>query len=162
MKRILVALTGLLLSFSSFSQGSVTGNIESTFQYLNADSIIDAKQPVQKGLLNSYMNVYYTQGNFKAGMRLESYLPRIQGYPNRFDGTGIGMRYIGYANSFVDVTLGSFYEQFGSGLAFRAYEDRSLGYDNMMDGARIIVRPKTGIVIKGVYGYQRLDRKSVV
>ena len=50
-------------------------------------------------------------------MRLESYLPRIQGYPNRFDGTGLGMRYVGYANDFVDVTLGSFYEQFGAGLS---------------------------------------------
>ena len=67
------------------------------------------------------------------------------------------MRYIGYTNGFVDVTLGSFYEQFGTGLAFRAYEDRALGYDNMMDGARIIVRPTSGLVIKGVYGYQRLS-----
>lgn len=157
MKRILLASVATIFWFTSFSQGTLTGNIESTFQYLNADSIIDAKQPAEKGLLNSYMNVFYTQGNFKAGMRLESYLPRIQGYPNRFDGTGIGMRYIGYSNGFVEATLGSFYEQFGTGLAFRAYEDRALGYDNMMDGARIIVRPKNGIVIKGVYGYQRLS-----
>jgi hypothetical protein len=92
MKRFLLVSIGTFISFLSLSQGSVTGNIESTFQYLNADSIIDAKQPAQKGLLNSYMNVFYTQGNFKAGMRLESYLPRIQGYPNRFDGTGIVRR----------------------------------------------------------------------
>jgi hypothetical protein len=154
-KKILLIL--LLSPTVLCSQGNLTGNIESTFQYLNQDSIIGANQPASKGLLNSYMNVFYTNGNFKAGMRLESYLPRIQGYPNRFDGTGIGMRYIGYVNNLVDVTLGSFYEQFGSGLSFRAYEDRSLGYDNMMDGARIIVRPKKGIVIKGVYGYQRLS-----
>ncbi|HBW85820.1 MAG TPA: hypothetical protein DEF82_03490, partial [Crocinitomicaceae bacterium] len=83
--------------------------------------------------------------------------PRIQGYPNRFDGTGLGMRYVGYSDEFVDVTLGSFYEQFGTGLSFRAYEDRALGYDNLMDGARLIVRPKKGIVLKGVYGYQRLS-----
>ena len=130
--------------------GNFTGNIESVFQYLNEDTLIGANQPASKGLMNSYINVFYTQGNFKAGMRFESYLPRIQGYPNRFDGTGLGMRYIGYANDFVDVTLGSFYEQFGSGLAFRAYEDRALGYDNMMDGARLIVRPYKGVVIKGV------------
>ena len=154
-KKILLIL--LLSPTVLYSQGNLTGNIESTFQYLNQDSIIGANQPASKGLLNSYMNVFYTNGNFKAGMRLESYLPRIQGYPNRFDGTGIGMRYIGYVNNLVDVTLGSFYEQFGSGLAFRAYEDRSLGYDNMMDGARIIVRPKKGIVNKGVYGYQLLS-----
>ena len=62
-----------------------------------------------------------------------------------------------YKNDFVDVTLGSIYEQFGSGLVLRAYEDRALGYDNMLDGARLIVRPYKGIVLKGVYGYQRLS-----
>ena len=140
-----------------FSQATISGNIESTFQYLKNDSVIGATQPAEEGLFNSYMNVFYTQGKFKAGMRLESYLPRIQGYPNRFDGTGIGMRYVGYANDIVDVTLGSFYEQFGSGLALRAYEDRALGYDNLLDGMRLIVRPKKGLVLKGIYGKQRLS-----
>ncbi len=152
-----ILLGFLFMPVILFGQGNFTGNIESTFQYLNADSIIGANQPPSKGLLNSYMNVFYTNGGFKAGMRLESYLPRIQGYPNRFDGTGIGMRYIGYSNDFVDVTLGSFYEQFGSGLSFRAYEDRALGYDNLIDGARVLLRPKKGVLIKGVYGYQRLS-----
>jgi len=154
--------TLFFFSFYSFSQdfssgGSFTGNIESTFQYLNQDTLIGANQPKEKGLINSYMNVFYTNKNFKAGMRMESYLPRIQGYPNRFDGTGIGMRYIGYVNNFVDVTLGSFYEQFGAGLSLRAYEDRALGYDNLLDGARLIVRPYSGVTLKGVYGYQRLS-----
>jgi len=136
-------LTFLALGFIGLAnaQGSFSGNIESYFQYLNKDSVIGANQPAEKSLLNTYMNVFYTNGNFKAGMRVESYLPHIQGYPNRFDGTGIGMRYIGYKNDYVDVTLGSIYEQFGSGLALRAYEDRALGYDNMLDGARVILRP---------------------
>jgi hypothetical protein len=147
----------LLLSWVSYAQGNITGNMETVFQYLTEDSTINAKQPMQKGLLNSYMNVFYTQGNFKAGLRFESYLPRIQGYPNRFDGTGIGMRYVGYQNDFVDVTLGTFYEQFGSGLALRTYEDRNLGYDNLLDGMRIVLRPGKGVVLKGVYGTQRLS-----
>lgn len=148
------------ISLAGFSQapgGNLTGNIESTFQYLNQDSLIGAAQPDTKGLLNTYMNVFYTNRGFKAGMRVESYLPRIQGYPNRFDGTGIGMRYIGYENDFVDVTLGSFYEQFGSGMALRAYEDRALGYDNMLDGVRLILRPYKGVTLKGVYGLQRFS-----
>jgi hypothetical protein len=160
MKKITLCLAAAAISLAGYSQnngGSITGNAESTFQYLNQDTLIDATQPDSKGLLNSYMNVFYTNGKFKAGMRLESYLPRIQGYPNRFDGTGIGMRYVGYSDDFVDVTLGSFYEQFGSGMIFRAYENRALGYDNMMDGGRIILRPVKGITLKGVYGYQRLS-----
>jgi hypothetical protein len=155
-KAVLTAFFGFSFSVI-WSQGNFTGNIESTFQYLNDDPIINAFQPPTKGLINSYMNVFYTQGGFKAGMRVESYLPRIQGYPNRFDGTGIGYRYVGYSNDKVDVTLGHFYEQFGNGLALRTYEDRALGYDNALDGARIIFKPISGFQIKGVYGKQRLS-----
>ncbi|MFZ9029493.1 MAG: DUF6029 family protein, partial [Crocinitomicaceae bacterium] len=148
-KTALLAVVSVL-SLAGWSQeqgndgGTFTGNIETTFQYLNEDSLIGADQPAQKGLMNSYMNVFYTNKNFKAGLRLESYLPRIQGYPTTFDGTGIGMRYVGYANDFIDVTLGSIYEQFGSGLSLRAYEDRALGFDNMLDGMRVILRPHDG------------------
>jgi hypothetical protein len=158
MKKISFTALAFLAVFNSKAQVSpanITGNLENTFQYLNEDTLIEAQQPASKGLLNSYMNVFYTQGNFKAGMRFESYLPRIQGYPSTFDGTGIGMRYIGYSSDFIDVTMGSIYEQFGNGLSLRAYEDRNLGYDNMIDGARVILRPKSGITLKGVYGYQR-------
>ena len=143
---------------------SITGNMESTFQYLNEDTLIGANRPASVGLLNAYMNVFFRQGGFKAGMRLESYLPRIQGYPNNFDGTGLGMRYVGYENDFVDITVGNFYEQFGAGLAFRAYEDRALGYDTQLDGARIILRAYAGIKIKGVYGsnrYQFIDGRKI-
>lgn len=158
MKKLLICVLTLSVGTPFFAQldaGNFTGNIESTFQYLNEDTIIDASQPDSKGLLNSYMNVFYTHGKFKAGVRFESYLPGIQGYPSNFDGTGIGMRYVGYANDFVDVTMGSIYEQFGSGMALRAYEDRGLGFDNMLDGIRLIIRPYKGVVLKGVYGNQR-------
>lgn len=160
MKKLTICVCAVAFSLSGFSQKNqlnITGNIETTFQYLNEDTLIGANQPAEKGLLNTYMNVFATYGNFKAGLRMESYLPRIQGYPNRFDGTGIGMRYVGYENDWIDVTLGSFYEQFGSGMIFRAYEDRALGYDNLMDGGRLILRPINGVTIKGVYGYQRLS-----
>lgn len=167
MKTSFLSLTAFLFVVGAFAQQNgpaINGNIESIFQYLQEDPVIDALQPEQKGLLNSYMNVFYNDGTFKAGLRLESYLPPIQGYPANFEGTGLGMRYVGYQNDFVDVTIGSIYEQFGSGLAFRSYEDRALGYDNFIDGARIIVTPGRGLKIKGVYGKQRhkfLDGKII-
>ncbi|MCR9171366.1 MAG: DUF6029 family protein [bacterium] len=161
MKKLTLVGLSLLLTTAIWSQqdnsGTITGNMESTFQYLNEDTVINANQPPEKGLLNSYMNVFYTNGKFKAGMRIESYLPRIQGYPNRFSGTGLGMRYIGYENDFIDITLGSIYEQFGSGMILRVYEDRALGYDSYLDGARVIFRPRDGVKIKGVYGLQRFS-----
>ena len=137
--------------------GSVSGNIESQYQYLLNDSVIAAIQPQEKSLVNTYALINYTNKGFKAGTRLELYAPRILGYPDRFDGVGIGYRYVGYENDMLSVTVGNFYEQFGTGLIFRAYEDRNLGLDNAMDGLSLRIRPFKGIAIKAVYGKQRFS-----
>jgi len=55
-----------------------------------------------------------------------------------------------------NITVGNFYEQFGSGLIFRSYEERGLGLDNAMDGVRIITDLGHGLTVKGVLGRQRL------
>ena len=74
-------------------------------------------------------------------MRYESYLDPILGYPGRFRGSGVGYRYASYAKENFEVTLGNFYEQFGSGLLLRAYEERQLGIDNALDGFRLMAMP---------------------
>lgn len=139
----------------SFSQGDISGNIETIFQYLNEDSLIGAVQPPEKALVNSYANINYRNSGFKAGVRMEAYMPRILGYPDRFEGAGLGYRYFGYENDLIDVTFGNFYDQFGSGLIFRAYEDRALGFDNMMNGFRVKLKPTDGVSLRGIYGKQR-------
>ena len=140
----------------SFSQGDISGNVETIFQYLNEDTLIGAVQPPEKALVNSYANINYRNHGFKAGVRMEAYMPRILGYPDRFEGAGLGYRYFGYENDIVDVTVGNFYDQFGSGLIFRAFEDRPLGVDNMMNGFRVKLKPYDGITLRTVYGRQRL------
>ena len=57
----------------------------------------------------------------------------------------------------VGVTIGNFYDQFGSGMIFRAYEERQLGIDNSMDGIRLTYEPKNGIYLKGMIGKQRFS-----
>src|SRR5690554_2160917 len=91
-------LTGALLLFAgvnALAQGSISGNMETNFQYLLSDDKINAIQPDEKALLNSYINVNYRLAGFKAGVRLEGYLPRTLGYPDRFEGAGLGYRYVG-------------------------------------------------------------------
>lgn len=156
MKKILVPL--LCGSFGVFAQQegiSVTGNVETTFQYLFEDTLIDAQQPVEKSVLNNYALVNMTYKGFHSGVRFESYLPRIVGYPDYFSGTGIGYRNVGYSTEQVDFTVGNFYEQFGNGMIFRSYEQRQLGLDNAMDGLNLRLRPVPGLEIKAVYGKMR-------
>ena len=136
---------------------NITGNVESTFQYLNEDTLIGANQPVEKAVLNNYALINYTQGGFRAGMRFESYLPHLLGYPDRFAGTGIGYRYAGFSNEQLDFTVGNFYEQFGNGMLLRSYEQRQLGIDNAMDGLNIRFRPVPGVEFKAVYGKMRYN-----
>lgn len=134
---------------------NVTGNVESTFQYLNADTLIGANQPAEKAVLNNYALVNYSLKGFRAGVRFESYLPHLLGYPDYFSGSGIGYRSAGYSNDQLDFTVGNFYEQFGNGMLFRSYEQRQLGLDNAMDGLNIRFRPVPGFEIKAVYGKMR-------
>ena len=114
MKRLLgilaFSVTPLLVQQAK-AQGDISGNHETIYQYLIDDEAINAQQPDEKSLVNSYTNINYRFSGFKAGVRIETYLPRILGYPDRFDGAGLGYRYFGYENDIVDITVGNFYVQ---------------------------------------------------
>ena len=164
MKRLLIVLglAGYLCTpviSQNTEPGVVTGNMSMLWQSYQADALIGAVVPPSKTGFNAYSNLNYTMGNFSAGIRYEAYLNSVLGFPGRFKGTGIGYRYARWSDreKGVDVTVGNFYEQFGSGTLLRAYEERNLGLDNALDGFRIILRPIDPIQIKVVYGKQRLD-----
>jgi hypothetical protein len=142
--------------------GSVSGNLQMLWQSYSEDALIGAIVPPEKSGFNAFGNLIYQQGGFSAGMRYESYLNAVLGFPGRFKGSGIGYRYARYADPTgkVDFTIGNFYEQFGSGMILRAYEERALGIDNALDGVRLIIRPIEGIELKALYGRQRLDFDS--
>ena len=140
--------------------GHISGNVSMTMQTYSADSLIGAVVPPGKTGFNAFGNLIYTQGNFSAGLRYESYLNPVLGFPGRFHGTGVGYRFARYTKGKFDVTIGNFYEQFGSGLLLRAYEQRALGIDNALDGFRLIWRPIDGLTLKGLYGKQRMDFDS--
>ncbi|HAE30920.1 MAG TPA: hypothetical protein DCF89_07385 [Flavobacteriales bacterium] len=137
--------------------GEIKGNVSVAYQQYQEDSTINAAVPDEKSTLTAFTNLIYTRGNVSAGVRYESYLPAQLGYPDRFDGTGLGYRFASYDTDPISVTVGNFYEQFGSGLVFRSYEERLLGIDNAMDGMRIKAHPLPGIYLKGIYGKQRFQ-----
>ena len=138
---------------------NISGNVGILWQSYAEDTLIGAQVPPSKTGYNAFANVLYNQGDFSAGIRYESYLNSVLGFPGRFDGSGIGYRFARYADNDrgIDVTVGNFYDQFGSGLVFRSYEERNLGIDNAMDGFRLILTPLDGLQVKFIYGKQRFD-----
>lgn len=157
---IIPALAGFSLltkaqNLNNVAGGQIHGVFQIDAQYYNPDSAIGAPEVPEKALMNGWGNLTYTNGNFSAGIRYESYLNVLQGYPTGYKNTGIPYRYATYNNDGLEITVGSSYEQFGSGLVLRAYEDRGLGYDNAFDGVRVRYNPYKGIYLKGVWGKQR-------
>lgn len=154
-----IALFAAALSADAFAQtgGQLHGNFSTDAQYYRQDSAIGAVLPPQRLAANAWANLIYTQGNFEAGGRLESYEPGLAGYPagQTYTGSGVGYRYIKFKVSDLEVTAGNFFEQFGQGLVFRSYEERYLGVDNAMDGFRLKYKPYRGVYLKTVMGRQR-------
>lgn len=52
----------------------------------------------------------------------------------------------------LELRAGTVYEQFGSGLIFRTYEERALGINNALMGGNIRWRPWDGVTLKVVAG----------
>jgi len=153
----------LLLSFSANAQeGNKYGQVSGSFQFDGqlyqpdselgiTDSMIDGKT----ARMNAFGNIIYRLGNFSAGLRYEAYLPPMAGFDERLEGQGFANRWVRYNSGIIDVTVGNFYDQFGTGMIFRAYEEWTLGYDNSVDGVRAILTPMKGMTIKGIWGTQR-------
>ena len=131
------------------------GDFESDVQSYRADPIIGAPAVPERIRTNNFANLILTSGKFTAGLRYEAYLPPLQGYDPRYRGQGIVYKYATYDTGKLAVTVGNFYEQFGSGLVLRAYEERNLGIDNSLEGVRVRLQPVKGVRLTGLVGRQR-------
>lgn len=134
----------------------IWGNMELEAQYYFSDSLIGAPEVPEALLMNGFANINMAYRGFTVGLRYESYQNALLGYDPRYQGNGIPYRFASYSQDKLEVTVGNFYEQFGTGMVFRTYEERDLGIDNAMDGMRLVYRPLDGVTLRGVIGQQRL------
>ena len=74
---------------------------------------------------------------------------------NEFAGGGVKGFFVSGGYKYFNITLGDIYDQFGSGVLLRLYEERSLGVDNALRGARLTLTPYKGITFKALGGMQR-------
>jgi len=159
-KLLLLLLMFPMISFSQdfLSGGKVTGNVQLDAQFYSEDSklgITDSTLNYEKFGMNGFANFIYTNGNFTAGARFEGYLNPMLGFDPRFEGVGVPYWFAKYKVGTLEMTAGHFYEQFGSGLVLRGWEEWTLGYDNNFYGFNAHYSPYKGIMLKGLVGVQR-------
>jgi len=119
------------------------------------DEAIDAEKPEKDFLTNTYFDFSIHSKYVEAGARLEYTKYPLPGYEPDFADWGVPYFYATGTYKNMKLTVGDFYEQFGSGLIFRTYYERSLGVDNALRGGRFLFQPYKGINIKLLGGKQR-------
>ena len=143
----------ILISYSSIihaqNWGNLSGGFETTTQYYNSKDSLVSNAPQDKFATNNYLKLDYNYNNIYAGIQYEAYLPPIMGYPPAFEGNGIGSFYVAYKGNKFGVQAGHIYEQFGSGLVYRSWEDRQIGINNSLKGIHITFNPTDIIFVDG-------------
>lgn len=162
-----LVLAGLLVSFASSAvtadgpaavkekSGYVTGGFETNTGYYVSDPATGARVPDGRFGSNNYLKLDYHNRRFSAGVQLEAYVPALVGYAYELEKAALTGCYVSWTDESFDITAGTFYEQFGSGLLFRSWEDRALGLNNSVMGARVSWRYRDIVSLKALWGMPR-------
>ena len=156
---ILAALLSFPVSMHAQEKGIVHGSLESNSVYYLEDDILGT--PAHPWGSNNYLRLDWSGRNgFNAGLQAEYYPYALAGYPSELKGAGLTGLYARWTNADVELTAGSFFEQLGSGLVLRTWEDRELGLNNTLFGGRAEFRTiNRGLVFKVLGGVPKYGLK---
>ena len=140
-------------------RGHVTGSFETNTNVYLKDAKTLATVPDGRFGSNNYLKVDYYNRRFSAGVQLEAYAPAAVGYPGILEKAALTNYYVAWTDKDFSVTAGTFYEQFGSGLLFRSWEDRALGLNNSIMGARVAYHFRDIVSVKALWGMPRFGMK---
>lgn len=138
------------------------GSFESNTQYYLDDSELGIKEDGKRLANNSYLNLNYMfLNNFTAGVQLENYYPNaLKNYYEGYKKAGLAQYNLNYKTKKIDATIGHYFEQFGNGLILRSFEERTLGLNNALLGARVKYSPSDIMNFTALYGRNRHGFKT--
>ncbi len=131
------------------------GNVRSDWHVPQNDAVIGTETTNQKLLSNTAAQFSLAYKQWEAGLRYEYQQQPLPGFEKDFTGHGLPYAYLRGRFGHFDVTLGSYYEQFGSGFILRTYEAPTLGIDSHLRGLRLAIDAGAGVQIKAIAGRQR-------
>jgi hypothetical protein len=165
MKRFLtltIITTALLSSATAQDQGVFSGNLQSNFNVFLKDSLIGAVEGAspqygkQISSSESWLFLNYDIKGWHFAARYDLFNnSNLLNPADAYSGQGLGFWQIKKEVGDLEITAGSFYDQFGSGAVFRAFENRLIGIDYAMEGVRLKYRVADDFVIKAFTGKQK-------
>ena len=157
-RKILITSLLLLAAAQVFAQDdrgiTILGSVQSDMLLPKEDSETGATK-TDDFVTNTYVDLQMQSKFVDAGVRVEYMKHPLPGFEQDFKGQGVPSFWVKGKLGNNELTLGTFYEQFGSGFILRTYEERSLGIDNSLLGGRLLLKPTKGVIVKLLSGKQR-------
>ncbi|MFN8293940.1 MAG: DUF6029 family protein [Chitinophagales bacterium] len=144
------------------AQGFFSGSFQSNTNFFIRDSAIGAANLPHydnfKVGTDAWLNLSYNNEKYglEVGARLDFLYNTILWVPtNPQTNGGLGIVYIKKKVKDVTITGGYFYDQIASGIIYRSWEERPLGIDNALLGARVQYDFKDYLKVKAFTGVQK-------
>ena len=152
----------ILLVFNNYVLNcQILKNLTSSYESYSAYYLDDSKTGDfsydDRFRSNNYLNFKSRTGKYwNFELQIESYLPTsLLNYSPNFKDTGISTFKVEYNKKDLNILFGNFYEQFGSGMILRSWEDRSLGINNSLRGLNVKYRLNDEINFTTLVGNQK-------
>ncbi len=138
----------------------ITGNLQSNGNFFFRDSLIGAFNTPQYDHqlfgADTWLNLNYSNWGFDIGVRFDMFnnsniLTPLGSYTDE----GIGRWYVTKKIQKLEITGGYIYDQIGSGIIYRAYEERPLLIDQALKGVRLTYDLNEDWKVKGFTGRQK-------
>ncbi len=160
MKKAALFLTISLLTVKAFAQGHLSGDFMMNANFFQRDSGINAaNNPLYDHYLSggeAWLGLRYTNKGFTASVRADVFNNSNLYNPTQaLNGFGLGAWTLSKEVQGLTITAGYIYDQIGSGILFRSYEDRGLLIDNALVGVHLKYKLTDNITVKGFTGQQK-------
>lgn len=141
----IVFLLVVCFSFNSFGQinkGALSGNLQTNLNFYQRDTAIGAgNNQLYDNYLSGgegWLGLQYNNYGFTGNVRFDFFQnSNLHNPQTAYSAQGIGMWSIEKDIDNLNITGGYIYDQIGSGIVFRSYQDRGLGIDNALIGLRL-------------------------
>jgi len=109
---------------------------------------------------DAWLNLDYNNEKYglDIGVRFDFFYNSILRVPTSpYTGAGLGIFYVRKKIKDLTITAGYLYDQIGTGILYRSYEERTLGIDNALLGARLQYDVSSKLRLKAFGGVQKLQ-----
>lgn len=160
MKKHIVFFFCFFVIHNSWAQGTLSGDLMTNINFFQRDTNIKASgNPLYDNYLSggeAWLNLRYNVKGYTFNLRADAFNnSNLKNPTAAMTDYGIGAWSISKEMKDLSITAGYIYDQIGSGVLFRSFEDRGLLIDNALVGLSLKYNVSDNIMLKAFTGEQK-------